>query len=74
MIYLIFIGWLACGFAAAGVYYADLQRSYPDLAKKNRREDAWNAVFVGVEGPIGLLAALLNSGFAEHGWKIPGTK
>jgi hypothetical protein len=74
MILLILIGWLACGFAAAGIEYAYMQASYPKLADEARREDAGYAVMMGLGGPAGLIVAYLFSGFAEHGWKFPGTK
>ena len=67
------VGWLLCGFIASGLFYADIQRSYPSTAEKQRRADAGAALFTGLLGPIALLISVFMTGFAEHGWALPGT-
>ena len=74
MVYLFFAGWLACGFVTTGIVYADGQRGCPLTAKEDRRTHAGYAVMMGLGGPVGLIVAYLFSGFAQHGWKLIGTK
>lgn len=66
--------WVACGTAAAGIAYADFQRTFTLSADKSRRDDAGFALVVGFFGPVGLLVIFFLSGFAKHGWLFPGSK
>ncbi|HYF34275.1 MAG TPA: hypothetical protein VD994_03205 [Prosthecobacter sp.] len=64
---LLMLGWIVCGILGYGVTFAHFQDKWPQLAYRDRREDAGFAAMVAISGPIGLFAALLFSGFAANG-------
>lgn len=69
-------GYFACWFLASCSLYADFQyeasQSY-NSAEKYRREDAAQAIFFGMAGPLSLFVAIFNTAFWQHGLAIPGT-
>jgi len=68
---LIIVGWLICAVLTAGMWFAEFQGKFPEVAQKNRRSDLGEAILIGlVFGPLGLVAEFFTSGFAEHGWRL----
>ena len=66
--------WLACGFIAAGYYFAYFQRKYPDIREFVFNQDqrsAWVTVFCGVGSILDLIT---RSRFRSHGWLNPWGK
>lgn len=67
------VGWMGCGFVAAGFNYAYFQRRFPDLADQNRRKDSGEALIAVLIGPIALLGEIAGDR-TRHGWLFPGSK
>ena len=61
---------LLCGVLTYGITYAYFQREYPRTGDASYREDAGFALTLGLLGPITLIPAFFNSGFAKHGFKF----
>jgi hypothetical protein len=62
------LAWLLCATLAAGIWLAWAQRAFPAAACQDRRRDASMAWGLGLMGgPLALYAALMHTGFAEHG-------
>ena len=60
---------IICGLIGAGIYCADLQRSFPTLHEY--RYNLGVSLCLGLTfGPIFLFVSFLFSGFAEHGWTL----
>ena len=62
--------WVTCGTLAYAITFADLQRGYPTLADEDYRENVALSAFFGLLGVLGLLMALLITGFARYGLKF----
>ena len=80
MIALIVVAWLACGVLAFGITVAYFWCAHPILQSRLKfREDCGAGGIFALMGPVGLLVALLCSGFAYRGlmyrlprdWKKP---
>jgi hypothetical protein len=61
--------WGACGVYAYGLTFAYSQREFARIADEDRSSDRCFAIVVGACGPLGLLAALINSERCKHGLK-----
>jgi len=59
--------WVICGVLAYGITLAHLQRSFPDQASANYREDCVLALLVALLGPWGCAAAIFTTGFGARG-------
>jgi predicted exporter len=65
------VAWLACAVFAAGLFFADSQASFPQLAAKYRRKDlGWALGLSLLAGPVALVIAVFDTGFGEHGWRL----
>lgn len=63
--------WLGNGLLSAGMMCADLQRSFPTLAKENYLFDLIFSLSLSlVLGPSMLVATFFISGFGHHGWTL----
>lgn len=65
------VGWLACAVATAGISFAYVKGRILGMAEEYYREQlcyAW--VFGIVLGPIGLVVAIIDSGFCKYGWRL----
>lgn len=67
------IGWVVCGYLAAGLSFAFFQKKYPSIAAEHRASDVRQCVLVFFVGPAGLIAALFTCGI-KHGLLYPWTK
>ena len=66
----VFIGiilYLSCGVIAAGIRLPYIRK---DSSESFRSDLGESLLFGLVFGPIGLIIALFNSGFCEHGWRL----
>ncbi len=71
MILLCILGWLACAIFTAGAFFADIQDSFPMIAKVCERQDlAFGLVLGLIGGPIGALVSIFLTGFFQHGWRL----
>lgn len=61
--------WFVCGFIAYGFIFAYAQRNWPTSAKNDYWADVLESVFIGMFGPISILAVILFSEY-KHGWKL----
>jgi hypothetical protein len=59
--------WIICGVLACRIAFASMQGKFPNVARENYYEDMGDAVLIGLFGPIGLVVAVLKSGFVKHG-------
>lgn len=70
----VLIGYLICSFLCYGMLFAAAQGMFPQIAKVRYREDLGLSLAMGLTigmlGPIGVLLALLMTGFAKHGFKV----
>lgn len=66
-------GWVVCGFVASGIAFAHFQRKFPGLRDDEFEADSFFSSFIGMCGPIGLVASLAYSRL-EFGWKLPFTR
>lgn len=73
MIFLL-IGYLICSFLCYGMLFATAQGMFPRIAREKYQEDLGLSLLmgltVGMLGPVGVLAVLLITGFAKHGFKV----
>jgi len=69
---LIICFYITCGIFAYAIAFAMFQRDriFLENAKEEYRVDMSFSTFIGLAGPVGLLVALLFSGFAQHGLKF----
>lgn len=68
---IIFIAvWIVCGILAYGITFADFSFESLGYEKLFKRTDIKISVFFGLLGPIGLIAILSFTNFAEHGIKF----
>ena len=73
MIYLITIGYLVCAVIVYGVLFADIEGSYPSKTQHEYHDSMSTSILfslaLGALGPIGILLAVLTTGFARFGIK-----
>ena len=73
MIWLV-IGYLVCAFICYGLFFADLQGEFPSASgfdyNLQMAFSAFFGILAGFFGPIGILMAILMTGFAHHGLKV----
>lgn len=66
--------WAVSAVTAWGLFFADIQGSFPALAARQYRKDLGECAFLGalcgLMGPIGILAAFYLTGFAQYGWRL----
>lgn len=70
MDWLIIIGWIICGVLAYGITFTWNQGHWDTLAKDWYGRDMGFSIFVGLFGPIGLIAMFFISEFAKYGLKF----
>lgn len=74
MIILIVCVWLVCSITCGRIFYLYTQGRFQNIAYKDRREDLGFAILFGMLygflGPVGILLALLQTGFAKYGFWI----
>lgn len=59
---------LLCAVLTFGMWTAEFQGEFPDLAKKDCREDMGTGMLIGLAtGPIGAFTMFFITGFAQHG-------
>lgn len=73
MVWLV-IGYLVCAFICYGVFFANLQGEFPSASgfvyKEQMAFCTLLGILVGFFGPVGILMAILMTGFAHHGFKV----
>lgn len=73
MVWLV-IGYLVCVFICYGMFFANLQGEFPSASgfeyKEQMAFSAFFGILAGFFGPIGILMAILMTGFAHHGLKV----
>lgn len=73
MIFLL-IGYLVCSFLCYGMLLPLVQGMFPQIARERYQKDLGFSLSmglaVGMLGPVGVLAVLLITGFAKHGFKV----
>ena len=67
--FLVLAIWIICVIINFGATFAYFQGKFPEVAEEQYREHLGFATFVGLAGPLGLPAAVLGTGFCEHGLK-----
>jgi hypothetical protein len=70
-IVLMWSAWIGCGVAAAGIGFAHAQRNWPSIRRYSFHSDVLCSFLVSLSGPVGLVACLLFTGRAKHGWLWP---
>lgn len=71
MIDLFLLMWLLFGIFAAGIYMADEQGRYPEIAKRFYSELLWFSLGIGIMGgPITAIVMIFVSRFLRHGWTL----
>ena len=70
--FLAVVGWGVSGFFAYGLAFGYFQRKFACIAVEGRRGDQVFASVMAAMGPLGLVTALLCSGFGRRGlqWKL----
>lgn len=64
------LGWLVCGFLGYGLTLAYFQRKFTSIAEMQHASDVMFAVFIGICGPVGLMAALVAmTNFNHPSWE-----
>lgn len=61
--------WATSGFLGYGISFGFFQRKFPTIAVEGRLGDQIYSAFIAVNGPIGLIAIVLGSGFCRYGLK-----
>jgi hypothetical protein len=66
------IVWIISGTIVAGFYFADIQGKFSMVvsARQALGEAILFGMLYGATGPIGIAAAWLLTGFAQHGWRL----
>lgn len=68
------VGYLVCAFICYGMFFANLQGEYPSGSEFEYKEHMAQSVFFGAMtgffGPLGILMAILMTGFAHYGFKV----
>jgi hypothetical protein len=66
----IIVGWIACGIAAAGIWNASFYDTVHNCGKQGAEDQASFLVRGVLGGPISLIGAMRDSGFAHSGWSL----
>ena len=66
----ILIGWVTCGIAAAGIWNASLYAAFHNCGRQGAEDQAYFLIKGIVGGPLALIVALPDSGFARAGWSL----
>lgn len=66
------LAWAISALIVAGLYHAHVKGEWPNIY--DRRSDLGHAILAGciygLTGPVGIIAAVLMTGFAKHGWSL----
>jgi hypothetical protein len=66
----VLVGWIACGIAAAGIFNASLYDKFHSCGRQGAEDQASFLVWGLIGGPISLVVAMRDSGFAHSGWSL----
>lgn len=64
------IAWLGFGILAHGLYFAYVQREYPEMAKECYKDDLAVSALMIPLGLSGFIAALITTKFGSKGFKL----
>lgn len=64
------VGWIACGIIAAGIFNASQYDKFHNCGRQGAEDQSFYMVLGLIGGPISLVAAVGESGFASSGWSL----